>query len=126
MRAVKPGLAFLIAALATFVGCSSTEGQTGRATAAEQQPPEQGYTCTDDSQCRMSCVGETDCCGNPCGCDTVRHVDDHERVQKLQIEHCSDKIEECPDVGACAPDYDYAVPKCVEGKCVGELPASRR
>lgn len=47
-------------------------------------------------------------------------------VQKLQIDHCSDKVEECPAVGACDPESEYATPRWVEGKCVAELPERRR
>lgn len=84
------------------------------------------YVCKSDADCVMSCVGETDCCGNPCGCDQVRHTDEHAAVLKKQVEYCSDKIEECPSVGGCDPSYEYATPTCTDGACVGVLPESRR
>lgn len=104
----------------------STACDSGSSSAPKSgDEPREDYVCESDGDCRNSCVVETDCCLNPCGCDTVRHVDEHAAVQKAQIAHCADKTEACPDVGACDPTYEYATPKCVAGKCIGEPPAGR-
>lgn len=107
-----------------LVACASTEREAADSGGTVLHT--KTYTCGSDGDCVMSCVTETGCCPNPCGCDTVRHKDEHATVQKQQIEHCSDKIEECPSVGACDPSFEYATPRCIEGTCVAKLPESRR
>lgn len=84
------------------------------------------YRCTSDADCVSSCVEEDNCCPNPCGCDVVRHKDEHQAVVRANEKYCSTVDAKCPDVGACDPNFEYATPRCVDGACTAELPASRR
>jgi hypothetical protein len=86
----------------------------------------EAYVCHSDADCVMSCESKGECCANPCGCDTVRHKDEHAAIQAYNRKDCATDDYDCPDVGACAPSYEYATPRCREGACVAELPPSRK
>lgn len=89
-------------------------------TAATPETPTAPGSCTQDSDCVISCETRGGCCHAPC-CETVISSAELADTQRYNASHCTDEDRKhCPTVGGCViPDY-LVVPRCQEHRCVGE------
>ena len=74
--------------------------------------------CQSDDECRLSCIGVDECCGDPCQCEQVRHRQDHRRIEQQRdcekFDHAT-----CPNVSCAEPEYAVE-PQCKRGRCVAK------
>jgi hypothetical protein len=103
---------------------SSSSGngeQTGKTDAPQPQQPEEPFTrCTDDDDCRLSCIQPNDCCGESTvhRCNQARHWDDHAKIAETRTRSkCADfDYSKCPITDFSVPDW-VCLPVCKRGRC---------
>ena len=102
----------VLVVLALAVGCKDKSPAT-----KAPEPTPVPTTCTQDSDCVISCDKRDGCCAAPC-CETAILATEATAIEQYNRTHCP-KNPECPTVGGCPMEYTVT-PHCKAGACVVE------
>lgn len=82
-------------------------------------PTEHLYTCTSDSECRVSCESPGDCCGQGCSCTNVYVEAEYQAFHAANEARCTSEHHKNCDQYKCAMPNHKTIAKCVNGACEG-------
>jgi hypothetical protein len=75
-----------------------------------------GYACSVDQDCAMTCLDPSSCCREPCNCTRAFNRSFIARVAERQRARCTGE-QNCPSPAVCAPPASELVARCDGARC---------